>query len=74
MVLGKVVHLSVDLVLLSTALAGIRRSTGYKLNTDSLSDSKSVQEYADKFLLIGEKTINFAAWQMSSLPKYFDKD
>ncbi|KAJ2310339.1 hypothetical protein H4S02_004466 [Coemansia sp. RSA 2611] len=74
MALGKVVHFGVDLVLLSAALAGIRRSTGYKLNSQNLTDSKSIQEYIDKYLFVGEKTIDLAASQMSSYPNFFSRD
>ncbi|KAJ1993467.1 hypothetical protein GGI25_002787, partial [Coemansia spiralis] len=58
MVLGKLIHYSVDLVLVSTALAGIRRSTGYKLNTENLVENKDVRGYLDKYLAIGERTID----------------
>ncbi|KAJ2462410.1 hypothetical protein GGI02_005468, partial [Coemansia sp. RSA 2322] len=64
MAIGKLVHIGVDLVLLSTALAGIRRSTGLKVKTDSLVDSKDMQGYIQQYLNVGEKTLDLAAWQM----------
>ncbi|KAJ2076860.1 hypothetical protein H4R24_005468, partial [Coemansia sp. RSA 988] len=52
MAISRLVHLGVDLVLISTALAGIRRSTGYKLKPESLTDSKTAGEYIDKYLYV----------------------
>ncbi|KAJ1735377.1 hypothetical protein LPJ61_000582 [Coemansia biformis] len=74
MAFGKIVHLGIDLVLLSAALAGIRRSTGMRVNTDSITDSKAIGGYLDRYLAIGEKTIDLAAWQMSQYPTYFARD
>ncbi|KAI7833791.1 hypothetical protein BX661DRAFT_177552 [Kickxella alabastrina] len=73
MAIGKLVHITVDLVLLSTALAGIRRSTGLKFKPESLTDSKDIQGYVDTYLNIGEKTVDFAAFQMSTSSNYFAK-
>ncbi|KAJ2633408.1 hypothetical protein H4R22_000509 [Coemansia sp. RSA 1290] len=74
MALGKVVHWGVDLLLLSTALAGIRRSTGFKFNSGSITDNETARAYIDKYLLFGETAISIAASQMSSYPKYFSKE
>ncbi|KAJ2000044.1 hypothetical protein H4R26_004796 [Coemansia thaxteri] len=74
MAIGKLVHIGVDLVLLSTALAGIRRSTGLKVKTDSLVDSKDMQGYIQQCLNVGEKTLDLAAWQMGSSTKYFTRE
>ncbi|KAJ2802715.1 hypothetical protein H4R20_003175, partial [Coemansia guatemalensis] len=74
MAVAKLIHLGVDLVLISTALAGIRRSTGYRLKSESLTDSKTAGEYIDKYLYVGEKTIDMATSQMSSYPRFFSKD
>ncbi|KAJ2358859.1 hypothetical protein IWW50_000302 [Coemansia erecta] len=74
MALGKVVHFGVDLVLLSTALAAVHRATGYKLNTSRLTDSKTIDSYVEKYLLLGESTLDYTADQMRAFPKYFSKD
>ncbi|KAJ2158067.1 hypothetical protein GGF46_004061 [Coemansia sp. RSA 552] len=74
MAIGKIVHLGVDLVILSAALAGIRRSTGLRVKTEGLTDSKTFAEYMDKYLAVGETTVDLAAAQMSSFPKYFTRD
>ncbi|KAJ2769024.1 hypothetical protein IWQ56_002713 [Coemansia nantahalensis] len=74
MAIGKIVHVGIDLVLLSTALAGIRRTTGLRVNPDNVTDSKSIGNYLDSYLSIGEKTLDLAAWQMSQYPSFFTKD
>ncbi|KAJ2124960.1 hypothetical protein IW147_001347 [Coemansia sp. RSA 720] len=74
MVMGKALHLGVDLVLVTTALAGIHRATGYKLNTTHLTDSKTIDGFLDKYLQVGETALDYAALQMRAFPKYFTKD
>ncbi|KAJ2725774.1 hypothetical protein GGI07_000981 [Coemansia sp. Benny D115] len=73
MAIGKLLHISVDLVLLSTALAAIRRSTGLKFKPESLTDSKDIQGYIENYLTIGEKTVDYASWQMNNSSTYFSK-
>ncbi|CDO52500.1 similar to Saccharomyces cerevisiae YIL156W-B Putative protein of unknown function [Geotrichum candidum] len=51
--LSRIAHISLDLVLVSTALAGIRRSTGLTPKTD-IFDSKDFQSYFQKYLNTGE--------------------
>ncbi|KJA23012.1 hypothetical protein HYPSUDRAFT_138454 [Hypholoma sublateritium FD-334 SS-4] len=51
--LGKLVHYTADAVLLSTVVAGIRRSSGFSPDTSSISDP-TVKSVADKFLGVGE--------------------
>ncbi|KAJ2375716.1 hypothetical protein GGI05_007106, partial [Coemansia sp. RSA 2603] len=63
MALGRLIHIGVDLVLVSTALAGIRQATGLKFKPESLTDSKSLQSYINTYLSIGEKTVNLAVYQ-----------
>ncbi|KAF8512237.1 hypothetical protein JB92DRAFT_292407 [Gautieria morchelliformis] len=53
MVLGKLVHYAVDAVLLSTVIAGVRRSSGFSPDTPLLHDS-TLRAVADKFLGVGE--------------------
>ncbi|KAJ2901837.1 hypothetical protein GGI21_004635, partial [Coemansia aciculifera] len=60
MVVGKLVHIGIDLVLLSTALAGIRRSTGLKFKPDSVVASKDMQSYIERYLSVGEMTMDLA--------------
>ncbi|KAF8199501.1 DUF1748-domain-containing protein [Pholiota molesta] len=51
--IGKLVHYTADAVLLSTVVAGIRRSSGFSPDTSGISDP-TVKSVADKFLGVGE--------------------
>ncbi|EIN09825.1 DUF1748-domain-containing protein [Punctularia strigosozonata HHB-11173 SS5] len=51
--IGRLVHYGVDAVLLSTVLAGVRRSSGFSPSTDALSDP-TFKSLADKYLGVGE--------------------
>ncbi|KAF8516130.1 DUF1748-domain-containing protein [Hysterangium stoloniferum] len=53
MVLGRLVHYTVDAVLLSTVLAGVRRSSGFTIDTPLLTDP-TLKSVADRFLGVGE--------------------
>jgi len=53
MVLGKAVHYAVDAVLLSTVLAGVRRSSGFTINSDTITEP-TVRGVANSFLGVGE--------------------
>lgn len=84
--IGKAVHLSFDLVLVSTVLAGVKRSTGltYVLLMPSVHhtyqyrpitrdiDSKDMQGYFNKYLDVGEWVLDSAAAYMGSSP-YFER-
>ncbi|KUJ18726.1 DUF1748-domain-containing protein, partial [Mollisia scopiformis] len=54
--LGKVAHYAFDAVLISTILAGMKRSTGLtpSFKKDSVSENKDVQVWIDKYLGVGE--------------------
>ncbi|KAI0364459.1 DUF1748-domain-containing protein [Pilatotrama ljubarskyi] len=53
MVLGRLIHYGVDAVLLSTLLAGVRRSSGFTLETEKITDP-TLRSVADKYLGFGE--------------------
>ncbi|KAL0954736.1 hypothetical protein HGRIS_003690 [Hohenbuehelia grisea] len=53
MVLGRVVHYAVDAVLLSTVIAGVRRSSGFAPDANLISDP-SFRSVAERFLGVGE--------------------
>ncbi|KAF5341811.1 hypothetical protein D9611_001748 [Ephemerocybe angulata] len=53
MAIGKLVHYAVDAALLSTVLAGVRRSSGFSPDTSGISDP-TIRGVADKFLGVGE--------------------
>ncbi|KAH7912035.1 DUF1748-domain-containing protein [Hygrophoropsis aurantiaca] len=72
MVLGRVAHYAIDGVLLSTVLAGIRRSSGFTPETSNISDP-TLRSIADRFLGVGETIFDMAqATAVNS--DYFKKD
>ncbi|KAI0002857.1 DUF1748-domain-containing protein [Xylariaceae sp. FL0662B] len=54
--LGRLTHYAVDAVLISTILAGMRRSTGLSFRTErvSIGDNKEANKWVEKYLSIGE--------------------
>jgi len=53
MVLGRLVHYTVDAVLLSTVVAGVRRSSGFSPDATAIPDP-TLRSIAEKFLGVGE--------------------
>jgi len=51
--IGRLLHYTVDAVLLSTVLAGVRRSSGFAPATNSIQD-ETIRSIADKYLGVGE--------------------
>ncbi|KAF3099634.1 hypothetical protein TWF569_004672 [Orbilia oligospora] len=51
--LGKIIHLSVDAVIVSAFLAGVKRSTGLSFKTEKI-ESKDMRGMVNKYLDIGE--------------------
>ncbi|KAI0749274.1 hypothetical protein C8Q80DRAFT_1161022 [Daedaleopsis nitida] len=51
--IGRLVHYTLDAALLSTVLAGVRRSSGFTVETENISDP-TVRSVADKCLGFGE--------------------
>ncbi|KAJ2471348.1 hypothetical protein GGI02_002333 [Coemansia sp. RSA 2322] len=56
--IGRLIHYSIDLVLVSTALAGIRRSTGLTPKLDEANSA--VQGVLRQYLDVGEHVIDYA--------------
>jgi len=56
MVLGRLVHYGFDAVLISTILAGMKRSTGLtpSFQTKKLTENKDVSYWVERYLSIGE--------------------
>ncbi|KAH7884606.1 DUF1748-domain-containing protein [Phlebopus sp. FC_14] len=72
MVLGRLVHYAADAVLVSTVLAGIRRSSGFTVETNSISDP-TLRSVAERFLGVGETIFDMA--QATAINSdYFRKD
>ncbi|CAN8101011.1 unnamed protein product [Discula destructiva] len=61
MVLGRLVHYGVDLVLVSTILAGMRRSTGLTLKQEKIgTDNTEINKWVGRYLGIGESVFDLA--------------
>ncbi|KTW29822.1 hypothetical protein T552_01027 [Pneumocystis carinii B80] len=70
MSLGKIVHISLDLVLISSVLAGIRRSTGLTIKTNMFD--KDTEMVINKYLSIGNWVVDQSVTFMST-SKYFER-
>jgi len=72
MVLGRLVHYTVDAVLLSTVVAGVRRSSGFSPDASAIADP-TIRSVAEKFLGVGETVFDMIqATAVNS--SYFKKD
>lgn len=60
MVLGRLTHYAFDAVLISTILAGMKRSTGLTFKSESVSNSPEVKKWVDKYLDVGEFVMDSA--------------
>jgi len=71
--LGRLVHYTFDAVLLSTVVAGVRRSSGFEPQT-ALIPEATVRSVAESFLGVGETifdivqaaAVNSSYWRRSS--------
>ncbi|KAG9315085.1 DUF1748-domain-containing protein [Chiua virens] len=72
MVLGRVVHYAADAILVSTVIAGIRRSSGFAVETNRISDP-TVRSLAERFLGVGETVFDMAQATVIN-SEYFKKD
>jgi len=59
MVLGRLVHYTVDAVLLSTVVAGIRRSSGFSPEMTMIPND-TLRYYAERYFAIGETIFDVA--------------
>ncbi|KAF8501735.1 hypothetical protein F5888DRAFT_1674883 [Russula emetica] len=57
MVLGKLAHYAIDAMLLSTVVAGVKRSTGFALDTEFISNP-TVRSWTEQYLGFGETMFN----------------
>ncbi|PVF95909.1 DUF1748-domain-containing protein [Serendipita vermifera] len=70
--LGRIVHYGVDLIFVSTVIAGVKRSTGFSPKTDSITDP-TFRGLADKYLLVGESVFDILQTTAVS-SQYFKRD
>ncbi|KAF8072099.1 hypothetical protein FPV67DRAFT_1411191 [Lyophyllum atratum] len=72
MVLGRLVHYAVDAALLSTVVAGVRRSSGFSPNASAIPDP-TLRSVTESFLGVGETIFDMIqATAVNS--SYFKKD
>ncbi|EMR10186.1 hypothetical protein PNEG_03594 [Pneumocystis murina B123] len=67
---GKIVHISFDLILVSSVLAGIRRSTGLTIKTNMFD--KDTEMFIDKYLSLGNWVMDQSIAFMTT-SKYFER-
>ncbi|KAF8876734.1 hypothetical protein BD779DRAFT_1449117 [Infundibulicybe gibba] len=72
MVLARLLHYTVDAVLLSTVVAGVRRTSGFSPDSSSISDP-TVRSIADKFFGVGETVFDVIQAQAVT-STYFKRD
>ncbi|KZT07747.1 DUF1748-domain-containing protein [Laetiporus sulphureus 93-53] len=72
MVFGRVIHYAVDAVLLSTVVAGVRRSIGITPTTDMIED-QTIRNAAERYLGIGETVFDLIQGSAVN-SKYFKRD
>nr|POF15543.1 uncharacterized protein CFP56_48737 [Quercus suber] len=58
MVLGRLFHITFDAVLISAFLAGVKRSTGLTLKSESLTESPSIKKWVENYLWVGETVLD----------------
>ncbi|KAF8486188.1 hypothetical protein DFH94DRAFT_622853 [Russula ochroleuca] len=58
MVLGRLAHYAIDALLLSTVVAGVKRSTGFTLDTESIISNPTVRSLTEQYLGFGETVFN----------------
>lgn len=68
---GKVIHYSFDAVLLSAIVAGVRRSSGLTLRSNSVDDPNA-KHYLRVYLGVGEWMLDTSATLMSA-SGYFER-
>lgn len=69
--MGKLVHYSIDAVVISAMLAGIKRSTGLTPKTSQI-ESDGLRGAVDRYLGVGEWVMDMSIGVMSS-SAYFER-
>ncbi|KAG5646104.1 hypothetical protein DXG03_004343 [Asterophora parasitica] len=72
MVLGRLVHYAVDAALLSTVVAGVRRSSGFSPDASAIPDP-TIRSVTESFLGVGETIFDMIQATAVNSP-YFKKD
>ncbi|CCF57862.1 hypothetical protein KAFR_0D02150 [Kazachstania africana CBS 2517] len=69
--LGKTVHITADLILVATCLAGIRRNTGLTPNLRYVKND-SIRDYTARYLKFGESCYDYSVAKIGA-SKYFSR-
>ncbi|KAF7724492.1 hypothetical protein EC973_000942 [Apophysomyces ossiformis] len=69
--LSRVLHLAVDAALISTILAGIKRTTGLQPAVKKI-ENKEIRGYFEKYLAVGEWILDTTIVLMSN-SSYFER-
>ncbi|KAB2569970.1 hypothetical protein BFW01_g5584 [Lasiodiplodia theobromae] len=72
MVFGRLTHYAFDAVLFSAFLAGVKRSTGLTVKSETISESENVKKWLDNYLWVGEVVMDQSVALMSS-SGYFER-
>ncbi|PLW41955.1 hypothetical protein PCANC_11067 [Puccinia coronata f. sp. avenae] len=72
MVVGRITHYAIDLALVSTVLAGIKRNTGYSVNVQQLPEGPP-RTVTSSYLQAGEKIFDYIS-AYSHTSAYFHRD
>ncbi|KAI9487115.1 MAG: DUF1748-domain-containing protein [Benjaminiella poitrasii] len=70
--MNKIVHYTFDAILITTVLAGIRRSTGLQPATSNI-ESSAIRNYVDKYLNFGEWVFDMTVAYLNH-SSYFTKN
>jgi len=73
MALGRLFHYAVDAVLLSTVVAGVRRSAGFRPDTEGIIPNPTMRSIADQYLGVGETIFDMIQGTAVN-SQYFKKD
>ncbi|GCF01324.1 hypothetical protein ZYGM_001798 [Zygosaccharomyces mellis] len=58
-ILGKTIHVSIDLILVSTCLAGLRRNTGLTPKLQTI-ENITIRDYMTRYLNLGESVYDYS--------------
>ncbi|KAI1809420.1 DUF1748-domain-containing protein [Poronia punctata] len=65
-------HYAIDAVLVSTILAGMRRSTGLTVKPERIHESSEVNKWVNKYLGVGEWVLDQSV-AFAGSSKYFER-
>ncbi|KAI0204352.1 hypothetical protein F4808DRAFT_456802 [Astrocystis sublimbata] len=70
--LGRIGHYALDAVLISTILAGMRRSTGLTVKSDRITGDNEMNKWVTKYLGVGEWVLDQSV-AFAGTSKFFER-